>query len=252
MVSPPQAATPPVLAAAVASLCVFPLSFLHTAASKVSFPSLQPCLLRIKLLLPALFPIYSDLRGVPDLSHADRNVAAVPSAMDPAPHKGSGHIQLSEDAELNESIRMDADAAVVSPAHDGDALAIDASHDESSVESSLTTKSQNVGIAQDSYQNLQDMKLIVRVTMVGLVPLTFQSAFASFILPSMLIVIQVLTSLSYIFCAALGYMSFPTTADGNILKTYPASPANDVLVLSMAASIILSYPGELHPQTTII
>lgn len=49
-------------------------------------------------------------------------------------------------------------------------------------------------------------------------------------------------------CAALGYLSFSTTADGNILKTYPASTANDVLVLSMAASIILSYPGDPSPQ----
>ena len=49
-------------------------------------------------------------------------------------------------------------------------------------------------------------------------------------------------------CAALGYLSFSTTADDNILKTYPASTANDVLVLSMAASIILSYPGDPSPQ----
>lgn len=55
---------------------------------------------------------------------------------------------------------------------------------------------------------------------------------------------QVVTSVSYILCAALGYLSFPTTAAGNILKTYPASAANDILVLSMAASIILSYPGQ--------
>jgi hypothetical protein len=59
---------------------------------------------------------------------------------------------------------------------------------------------------------------------------------------------QVVTSLSYIMCAALGYLSFSATADGNILKTYPASTANDVLVLSMAASIILSYPGDPSPH----
>jgi hypothetical protein len=60
--------------------------------------------------------------------------------------------------------------------------------------------------------------------------------------------LQVVTSLSYIMCAALGYLSFSATADGNILKTYPASTSNDVLVLSMAASIILSYPGDPSPQ----
>ena len=115
---------------------------------------------------------------MPDLSHPNPDVAAVSSALEQALCDGSGHMlsehMLSEDIEHTEGTRMDAAAAVDSPAHDDDAVAIDASHDESSIESSLTTKSQNERLAQDSHQNLQDMKLIVRVTMVGLASLAFQ------------------------------------------------------------------------------
>ena len=79
----------------------------------------------------------------------------------------SGHIELCEDVEQAENIGMEVHEAAAARAADaGHALDIDISHDEISFESSLTSPSQNVGAEQDSNQQLQDMKLIVRVTMV--------------------------------------------------------------------------------------
>jgi hypothetical protein len=86
----------------------------------------------------------------------------------------SGHIELCEDVE-QENIGMEVHEAAAAHAADaGHALDIDIPHDESSFESSLTGPPQNAGAAQDSNQQLQDMKLIVRVTMVARALSSFQ------------------------------------------------------------------------------
>jgi hypothetical protein len=120
----------------------------------------------------ALFPIYADLRGEPDISNTERQ--AIPAISDPGDsqraHAASvvhasdtfnGHIELSEDIHQTDCVITDAAVAALP------ACEADASHDESSANSSLTTKSQNSGVSQDNHQSLQDMKLIVRITMVG-------------------------------------------------------------------------------------
>lgn len=233
MVWPPRVAFPRVLVAATASLCVSPSWFLPIAASKVSFPFTSFINLPlINRLVSALFPIYSDLRDACDASH-------VKGSVDPA---------AAVLGDLNQSLANTkvelSEALVESRAHSSDFEEPHTVNADDAGAITVTDAARVLGHKQDSHQSLQDMKLIVRVTMVG----------QSLAVPSngascnvMLMSLQVVTSLSYILCAALGYMSFPTTAAGNILKTYPASPANDILVLSMAASIILSYPGDPTP-----
>ena len=119
----------------------------------------------------ALFPIYADLRGEPEILNTERQ--AIPAVSEPGDsqhaHAASavhasdtfnGHIELSEDIHQTDCVIADAAAAALP------AVEVDASHDESSANSSLTTKSQNAGLSQDNHQSLQDMKLIVRITMV--------------------------------------------------------------------------------------
>ena len=119
----------------------------------------------------ALFPIYADLRGEPEILNTERQ--AIPAVSEPGDSQHShaasavhasdtfnGHIELSEDIHQTDCVIADAAAAALP------AVEVDASHDESSANSSLTTKSQNAGLSQDNHQSLQDMKLIVRITMV--------------------------------------------------------------------------------------
>jgi hypothetical protein len=203
----------------------------------------------------ALFPIYADLRGKFDLPDCNRNAAPVASNPESLQqHCDSSSRQATEfhrhqigpshGAEDHEAISAQADS-IAKPTccstASADTAAPDAAHSvyheiplqEFTVESNLTPAAE-AARAQSSLLHLSDMRLIVRVTMVSVKLCRFHLSSSHF---------QVVTSLCYILCAALGYSSFPVSVDGNILKSYPPSVANDVLVLSMAASIILSYPG---------
>jgi len=202
----------------------------------------------------ALFPIYADLRGAPDLpstkgaaasivadkAAADSSDAEAPSHSSGQSHDGLDH-SIGDQVELQvmqvRADHVDAPSDAVHP-HE-----IEATQEEGSIELSLAAKMEGQGPRADFNQSLSDMNLIVRVTMVSCTPSSPPSIILLRI--SAAHSLQVVTSFCYILCAALGYLAFPFTADGNILKTYPASTANDVLVMSMAASIVLSYPGNL-------
>lgn len=56
-----------------------------------------------------------------------------------------------------------------------------------------------------------------------------------------------LSALAYAFSGLFGYLQFPETAEGNILRNYPEAPEITALLLSTAVSIILSYPVIVFP-----
>jgi hypothetical protein len=131
-------------------------------------------------MFPALFPIYSDLRGVPDLLDTKPdNIIAAHSDAAPISAKAQSSSRRSDHTELNESSddveeaqahAVTADSVTAaSPADAGHALEMHemySSHDEKSMELSLSSTSSSAAQPQDSHQNMKDMKLIVRVSLV--------------------------------------------------------------------------------------
>jgi hypothetical protein len=130
-------------------------------------------------IFPALFPIYSDLRGVPDLLDTKSDIIAAHSDAAPISAEAqtsgrrSDHTELdesSDDVEQAQAHAVTADTvAAVSVADAGHALEMhemDSSHDEKSMELSLSSPSTSAAQLQDSHQNMKDMKLIVRVSLV--------------------------------------------------------------------------------------
>jgi hypothetical protein len=183
------------------------------------------------------------LRGVPDLSDSD-------SSVDPASSESGASNLSHNDTSSPAEVKCQASEALVEGNETSSHVAeLQAVKSENAAASDNHDSALVFDKQQDLHQNLQDMKLIVRISMVGHAAAAWRLASHHF--QRLLISLQAVTSLSYILCAALGYLSFPTTAAGNILKTYPASAANDILVLSMAASIILSYPG-MSPRFTYV
>ena len=131
-------------------------------------------------MFPALFPIYSDLRGVPDLldtkpdnivaAHSD---AAPISAKAQLSNRRSNHTELdefSDDVEEAQTHAATADRVTAGSLADaGHAIEMhemDSSHDEKSMELSLSSTSPSATQPQNSLQNMKDMKLIVRVSLV--------------------------------------------------------------------------------------
>lgn len=131
-------------------------------------------------MFPALFPIYSDLRGVPDLldtkpdnivaAHSD---AAPISAKAQSSNRRSNHTELdefSDDVEEAQAHAVTADRVTAGSLADaGHAIEMhemDSSHDEKSMELSLSSTSPSATQPQNSLQNMKDMKLIVRVSLV--------------------------------------------------------------------------------------
>jgi hypothetical protein len=116
--------------------------------------------------LSALFPIYSDLRGVPDLSDSKGSVEPSPS--------DSGVLNSSHfDAAFQASDVSVDNHVSSSDVEESHPVRIDDAAASASCDSGLVSRK-----LQDSHENLQDMKLIVRITMVGYAAVAWQVAYA--------------------------------------------------------------------------
>jgi len=56
-----------------------------------------------------------------------------------------------------------------------------------------------------------------------------------------------LTALCYLFSGTVGQFTYPTTAVGNVLNNFPPGVAVDILLITTAISIVLSFPVILWP-----
>jgi hypothetical protein len=114
-----------------------------------------------KCLPSALFPIYSDLRGVPDLTETKGCVNSAPSELG-ALNRGHADTNGHADVTHQASEALVASNVSSSDIEESHLVKVDDAEAGASADAGLV-----LGKQQDSQQNLQDMKLIVRITMVG-------------------------------------------------------------------------------------